>query len=180
MLLADKQILRLFIIMKTTLLLILLFSFQAAAKISAQSVSLSLKNVSLSVAMDEISKQTSYEFAYNKKILKRARPVTLNIQNVTLEESLKQLFSNQPFTYSINDKIIIIEEKKGSKTVTTTQPVQEQQEPIRGRVTDSIGNPLAGATVSVLGTRHVLKTNNNGNFEIPSKYNNENPLCIMN
>lgn len=163
----DNPTLKLLIIMKTILLLILFFSFQAAAKLSAQSVNISLRNVSISVAMDEISKQTSYEFAFNKRILKNAKPVTLNLQNGTLQESLKQLFSDQPFIYTINDKIIIIEEKPVTKLRSDVKTSKnEQQDPIRGRVTDSIGNPLANVTVRVVGKSISTMTDRDGNYEL--------------
>lgn len=162
----GKQTVRQLLIMKSIILLTLIFAYQVSAKVTAQSVTLSLRNASFSIAMQEISKQTSYDFWYNDQILKNAQPVTLTLKNETLEATLKQLFANQPFTYSTNDKIIIIEEKPVSKGITTTIIQQEQQLSIRGRVTDSLGNPIPNVSVQIVGSRISTVTDKDGYYEL--------------
>lgn len=95
----DKHILKTFIVIKTIVLLVLAFSFQATAKVSAQTISLTLKNATLSSALEQIGKQTKYDFSYNDRILKNARPVNISLQNETLETSLQLLFAEQQLTY---------------------------------------------------------------------------------
>src|SRR5690606_36270681 len=105
------RMLRALILMKAIVLLVI-FSVQVSANVSAQNINLTLRNAPLSVVLEQISKQTEYDFSYNDNVLKKAKPVNVTLRNETLEKSLQQLFTDQPLTYEVSDRIIIIKEKK--------------------------------------------------------------------
>ena len=158
------QIRKIVRIMKLTALLILVALLQVSAKSDAQTVTLSVKNSPLQSVLAEIKRQTGYEFFFNESMLESAKPITLNVKNAPLEEVLKTCFENQPFSYSIVLKTVVLKDKPA----TQSQHVLENLPPgdIRGRVTDSLGNPLSGASVFVKGTKRGTTTDVNGNFEL--------------
>lgn len=51
------------------------------------------------------------------------------------------------------------------------QLLNAQQKTVTGKITDSVGNPVAGASVIVKGTKTGISTNNNGNFSIKADEN---------
>jgi len=161
----GRQHFRLLIAMKLTLLLILLFSLRVTADIHAQTITLSLKNAPLSRVLEEVRKQSDYDFVYDDAFLKRANPVSVSMRNATMEQTLNRIFARQPFIYEIYDHIITIQPKPlASESAAADMPdptlILAYPE-VRGRVVDSLGNPLVGATVRVLnaeGKRTTLQT----------------------
>lgn len=147
-----------------------------SASTVAQQITMSLKNVSLTKALSEIKSQSGYDFViYTGTPLKNAKPVTISVKDVALDKVLQQIFEEQPMSYQIQSKTIVIREKEiPRKTVIKESEaafVEEQQQPIRGRVTNDKGEPLAGATIYVLdidGKRSSNQaiTNNDGDFQI--------------
>ena len=147
-----------------------------SASTVAQQITMSLKNVSLTKALSEIKSQSGYGFViYTGTPLKNAKPVTISVKDAALDKVLQQIFEEQPMSYQIESKTIVIREKaiprKTAIKESETAFVEEQQQPIRGRVTNEKGEPLAGATVYVLdaeGKRTSLQTlsDDNGGFRL--------------
>jgi len=149
---------------KAILMTLLIFFLQIPLKVSAQSVTLSVKKASMEKVLEEISKQTQYDFSYNDQVLRSARPVTLTLRNAPLRSSLKLLFEDQPLDYNITDGIIVITQKKKKENGTSTNPDQSS---ITGKVIDDKGEPIAGATIRVKGTDLLVITDGNGRFGFP-------------
>src|SRR5690554_5628756 len=115
--------------------------------------------------------QSDYAFVFRADQLKKSVPVNVLLRSVSMEEALREIFKNQPLEYEISEKTIYIKEKPASKPTSTSSLIEEeQQDPIRGRVTDEDGEPLAGATIRIKGTNVVFITDHEGNFEIPNTY----------
>ena len=154
------------LIMKLTAILLLATCLQVSAKGYAQKISLSEKSAPLEKVIQQIKKQSGYQFWYEDKLLQKARPVTISVQNVMLEEALKQVFTGQPFTYEIIGKTIAVKEKEAPAM--TTQHVLEKIPPpadITGRILNEQGEPLVGATVT-LQRGSTTQTDANGVFLI--------------
>jgi len=140
---------------------ILLAMIQVSAKdVFAQKITLDRTNSSLNKVIKDIRTQSGYDFFYNNALIVKARPVSIHVKNVSLEEALKKCFENQSFTYRITDKMVIIMEKE-TKVTTQTVLVQES---ITGKVVDTLGMPLPGATVRIKGTTKVTITDASGVF----------------
>jgi TonB-linked SusC/RagA family outer membrane protein len=162
------------LIMKLMMLFTLIACIQAAASGNAQTVSISGKNLTLESVFKEIRNQANYEFVYKTKMLEKASRVDLDVQNATVESVLQICFANQPITYTIIDKTIIIKAKPKPTTADLSTKALEKVEAsakvnpidISGRVTDTDGNPLEGATVIVKGTNITTTTNSNGEFQL--------------
>jgi len=129
--------------------------------LSAQEVSLHFNKSPLKAVMREIQNQTGFSFSINDKNLSTASPVTINTKKQQLKEVLTEIFQKQPLTYKIDGKLIIIIEK----TKDNSKPTGKQN-PVRGKVVDEAGSPLAGASVRVKDLNIQTSTDENGNFQI--------------
>jgi len=157
-------------IVKFIFIFLAFFALQLNSKLSAQSVSINLKNAPFVQAAEAISKQTKYDFSYNNLILKKAKPVTLKLIKEPLNSALRKLFSGQDLDYEIADQIIIITEKRISQTKDADKAFNT---PVNGSVINENGKPMEGATVRVKGTNFYTRTDQNGKFVIPAQYANE-------
>src|SRR5699024_12773034 len=120
----------------------------SAATTSAQSISLSGRNMSLPKVFNKIRKQTGYNFIYANENLFGASKVTIHAKNASLRQVLDRCFAHQPLTYTIDRQMIIVKRKqepdKDVEVMTKTlAPID-----VSGTVTDSAtGEPLSGVTV---------------------------------
>jgi len=156
--------------MKLTTIILLVASFQLSARGFGQGINIHEKNAPISKIFENIRKQTGYTFVYIESILDNAKAVSMNVHNAILEEALKTCFHDQPFTWSIVDRTIVVKprEKSIQPDVKAIDSVPAKQYiEIRGKVTDSLGKPLAGASVTVRGSRNGVSTDADGNFIIP-------------
>ena len=111
--------------------------------------------------MREIQNQTGYSFTINDKSLSLAEPVTITTKQQSLKQVLNSIFKNQPLTYRIDGKLIMIIDKSKDNP----KPA-EKQNPVRGRVVDETGSPLAGASIKVKDQDIQTSTNQTGTFLI--------------
>jgi TonB-linked SusC/RagA family outer membrane protein len=139
----------------------------SAQTLSDISISLSLKDESLDQAFKKIEQLTPFRFAYRKNDTKDFQHLTLDVRLKKVKEVLDLLLQGSPLAYEQNDYTIFITNKapgveqliqKGSTTDTAIV--------VRGKVLSQDGSPLAGAVVTVKGTRFGTATATNGNFEI--------------
>lgn len=162
----ETPLLRILILMKTIVLLILVFSLQVSAKVNGQTINLTLKDAPLSTALEQISKQTRYDFSYSDRILHKAKLVSITLRNETLESALQKLLTRNSFDYEILDRIIIIKEKKTSPILANALPGNSKAQALYGRVTNDKGEPLSGVSVQINGTSIGTSTDANGNYRI--------------
>lgn len=162
------------LIMKFTVVFLLAAFLQAKAVTYAQNVSLNVRNASLSQVLGEIKKQSGYNFFYNDAMVKTGILVTIDIKSVPVEDALKLALRNQPLTFSIVNKTVVLKDKMLQPDFTAVLPPPEE---FHGRVADSLGSPLIGATVRVKGTKELVITDGNG-FFILKKVDDEQILII--
>lgn len=144
------------IMIKLIIFLIILFSLQATAEGLAQRLTLHGKGKKLEKVMMDIWEQTGYHFILNGADLEKALPVTLDIKNVELQAALKTVFADQPFRYTLAENMIvilplatdIIRSDPSEKTIESNLVLSYTE--VRGRVVDSLGQPLPGASIRVL------------------------------
>ncbi|MEJ2884307.1 TonB-dependent receptor [Pedobacter sp. GR22-6] len=146
-------------IMRATLtfVLVTVCLIQVSAASFAQRVTLSLKQASLSTVLSDIRKQTGYHFIYNSQLLEKASPVDIQVKNYTIADALEKCFINQPFSFIIEEKTVVIKEKKSS--------VKAASE-IIGRVTDTLGHPLPGVRVQLKNSSTAAFSNVEGKYAI--------------
>ncbi|AMR29935.1 hypothetical protein A0256_00150 [Mucilaginibacter sp. PAMC 26640] len=153
------------LIMKLTTFLVVLCMLQVSARTLAQKITLSEKNTPLNKIFEKISNQTGYDFIISTNNLKSARLVTITIQNEELTPALAKIFATQPLTFVIQDKIVVISQRQNTPQGKRS-PSFPVSDTITGRVTDTLGTPLPGATITVKGTNKTTLSDRDGKFTI--------------
>jgi len=155
--------------MKMTLVLLTFACLHVYSRGTAQSVSLKVTNAPVVTVLEEIKKQTGYDFFYNLKTVENAGRVTIDMQNVNLRQVLDACFLGTSLTYSISDKVIVISEKE-TATNGDAQPQLVNGPPgeFHGRITNVNGEPLPGANVIIKRTHRGTITNAKGEFTLPN------------
>jgi TonB-linked SusC/RagA family outer membrane protein len=151
--------------MKLTAILLLTACLEVSASGHAQQVTLSETNSPLKKVFTALHRQTGYLFFYDLKDLRSSRPVTITVNNTGLEAALDLCFKDQPLTYTIVNKTVVVR-KKAEEKITPPPPDAAPPIEITGTVTNGKGEPLAGVTVYVKGTRKGGTTDEHGNFSI--------------
>ncbi|SDF45686.1 TonB-linked outer membrane protein, SusC/RagA family [Mucilaginibacter pineti] len=129
-------------------------------------ISIDVEKKTLKETLDQISKQAHVNIIYSnaKGILKN--PVTIHAKDQQVSKVLTDLLSPLTLTYEvIGDQIVVKFDKTSSRS-----PSQEQTEkhrlPVKGRVTNTNGSPLPGATIKIKNGPALATTDSNGEFEI--------------
>lgn len=136
---------------------------QVSASGFAQLVTINQKNVSLKQVFKQVRQQSGYNILYDVDLLKETKPVSVNIKAVSVADAMKQILQNQQLSFTIKDRTIILEARNTSFLEKVadlfTAPIT-----VKGRVVDSLGRPLPGASVKVKGVKLSTSTNANGEF----------------
>ena len=161
----KKAITKTLLIMKFTVILLIIFSFNAHSKGYAQKVTLSVKDAPLEKVFRELKKQTGYDFWYEDKLLKKSRNVTFQVNNASLDSVLKLCFQYQPLSYDITDKTIVLKEASPSFVPAFIKEKAAVID-VHGRVVNENDESLEGITVTVKGTGQGTSTDKNGDYNL--------------
>lgn len=140
-----------------------LVSVQAA--VSAQSVTLSGKNLSLKKVFSVIEKQTGYVVFSNKELLAGSGTVSVAVVDVPLKKVLDLVLKDHELDYMLQGKTIILSRKPSAAPV----PVLSIPAPatvLTGRVTDMEGAALPGVSIQVKETQKGVATASDGSFSV--------------
>lgn len=159
-----KQLLR---TMKITLILLLFVTFQAyCADSYSQNAKVSIPNAQLKVGqvLAQIESQTEYLFVYNKKSVDVRRTVKVNADNKSVAEVLDDMFEGTNIKYVMEGKNIVL--TKNGEKIENVPSVQQENNTVKGKVTDIKGEPIIGANVIEKGTTNGIITDLDGNFTL--------------
>lgn len=149
--------------MKRRLLTVLVGGLFMPAALFAANYDLTFNGDSPEAAFEAIKKATGYEFVYNKGILSGSagRSITGSYHDMDLRQILNHVVGEQlGLGYEIVDKSIVLSKQVGQKA---------SKAKISGRVTDSNGEPLPGASVWLKKSSKVATaTDIDGEFSLPS------------
>lgn len=171
------QILR---IMRISFFLLLACGLHVSARTSSQTLSFSGRAVPIKKVFIEIKKQTGYSVLCSKSSIEHSKPVTIYANNLPLREFLDLVFKDQPFKYSIDSRTIVVTPSSYPvvRPPTFEHPAipKETIQPVTGRITDSLGNPLSNATVVNQKTNKTVYSGNAGSFTIDA---NEGDVLLI-
>ena len=146
-----------FRIMRLTLCLMLFASLHVYAEGLAQTkISLKLENADLKQALFQIEKKTTFRFLYNQEVLKNAGKVSVNANNATLPEVMGQILEGTGIRYKIFSNDLVVLNNGESEMPADIR--------VTGKVTDSKGQPVSGASIVVKGGTTGTAADEQGNF----------------
>jgi len=135
---------------------------QVSATSYAQNINLSESNASLEKLFKEIKAQSGYDFIYTENAIATSKPVTINVNSGNIEDVLNRIFTGQPLTYTITNNTVAVKVKQ----ITLLDKIQSVINSITGKITDEKGNPMAGVTISVQGSKIQTTTSSSGSFTL--------------
>lgn len=146
--------------MRLALISIFAFCMQLSAKVYSQrdiKLSMDVKGVRLSKALDKIEEATGCRFFYNSREVPLNRLVSVNTKG---SEALTDVLSNLLSSFHLNYRLL------SNNVIAITASGDVRFNPIQGVVTDSKGNPLPGVSIKVKGANTGTVTNAQGHYQI--------------
>lgn len=152
-----------FLIMKLTVVLTIIFTFNVFGTASSQNVSLKCENASLRDVFRSLKQQTGYLFVFNEEELSRDTRVSVEISNYTLAKALDKVLSGLPYGYEVIDDMVVI---KPMPVKTVARDTVKPKVMVKGVVVDCQGETLPGVSILIKGTITGVATNVDGEFSI--------------
>lgn len=123
------------------MLLLLLNIGQSIAQLSISATNTTINNV-----LRQIEEKSDYTFFYSDNFLNLNQKVTIQAKDEAIETILYRLFRDTNISYRINNKQIALAEKS-TQNANSENIAQQQGQTITGRIVDTGGEPIIGATV---------------------------------
>lgn len=134
---------------------------------SAQRVTMNVQNVTVKQAMNALKKSSGFTFVFSSSDINTNRKVTVEANNEDIASIVRQILKGQPqVSYEIQGKRIIIKRKNSAieKEANIHSTIQPDVQKITGKVVDTNGDPVIGASVKVSGTTQGTISDMNGDF----------------
>jgi len=158
------------VIMRINLIIAVMIAglLQVHANTYGQKITLTAKNASFKDVIGQVMTQSGYGFLYTEAMLQNAKPVNVDLKNASIEETLQQIFAGQPLEYSIDEKTVVMKRKEPS-ILDKIKAALNIPITVSGRVTDSLGTPLIGASISVTNSNKSIITDDKGEFSLTAQ-----------
>lgn len=139
----------------------LIMSVHVSVFAFGQKITLNSNNASLISILKEVRKQSGFNFLYDAGALMDAPKVSVKVKEAGIRDVLDLCFKELPLGYVIRGRNVIISRRY--------IPILETPAPervITGRVTNELGEPVEGVTVTVKGTSTATMTDAAGNYRL--------------
>lgn len=157
---------KMLIVMKLSIFL-LLAALQVNASGFSQTVTLSMKKVSVENFFKQIKTQTGYDAFYEDALVNEIKPVDLNVSGMALNDVLSLYFKNQPVNYVIEKRTIILNRKpRVEKKQIETATIIDTTRTIKGKIQNQNGEGIPNATITVTGTSVASAASGSGEFSL--------------
>ncbi|MFD1628429.1 TonB-dependent receptor [Pseudopedobacter beijingensis] len=164
--LIPKGLYKFMLVMKIAFFILLMSFLSVSASVYSQKVSLNVNNAKVKDVLNSLKQQTGYRFLYSTEIIEKSSLVSLEVNNIELLEALDKCFKGQAVDFIVKDKTVVIKEKPLLVITPVLAP------PIKGKVVDVQGTPLAGVFVKTKNGKKTAVTSASGNFSIVSDGDN--------
>lgn len=126
-----------------------------------QNNKISLNSHTLEQAMNEIERQSNFTFLLSTNGIDTKQHVSVTCKQKPLAEVLSDICERTGLHYTFNGKKIVLSLKP-----VVNQPSGNNKKKIKGRVVDSNGDPIIGASVFEKGTQNGAITDIDGNYSL--------------
>jgi TonB-linked SusC/RagA family outer membrane protein len=133
-----------------------LLHVSAAVFSQGKKISLSLKKATLETVIRNIEAKTGYSFLYSNNDFPSTRRVDVEVTDKPVSEILNLILRQSGFSYKLINESLI----------TFTRSPKAIADPLRGKVTDEQGLPLAGASIKNSDGKILAQTDADGMFLI--------------
>nr|WP_295921557.1 TonB-dependent receptor [uncultured Dyadobacter sp.] len=146
----------------------------AAQSVLSKDMTLTLRNVSLKQALNEIQARANTRFVYSSRVSVKEN-VTIDVKNQKLSKVLDQLLAPRGINYKVINNQIVLAKTRVSREESVIPELEEKLQQyvlpteiqLRGTVSSSDGQgTLPGVSIVVKGTSQGTTTDGNGKFEI--------------
>ena len=151
-------------IMKLTIGMLIGFIMTVSANTYSQNTRLdiNLQNTTIKGLFGYIEQNSEFVFLYRNEDFNTSKKVSIDVKGGTINEILDQALKEEKVVYDVYERQIVIQ-KAAESVVNAEQP---QKKDISGKVSDSKGEPITGATVLVKGTTVGITTDFDGKFKL--------------
>ncbi|MBV4359088.1 SusC/RagA family TonB-linked outer membrane protein [Pinibacter aurantiacus] len=132
--------------------------------LTAQKITLALRNVRVEKVFEQIEAQTGYKFFYTHEDVAPLQTVNIDAKQKDISSILDACFKNTSLSYHVDGNYITIK-TTGKKAIPDPKDTIGLIE-INGRVLSEKGEPIAGATIQIKGSQTFVNTDNTGNFRM--------------
>lgn len=149
-------------IMKLTAAFLLFACLQVSANgWSQERITLKMSQADIKKVLFAIEKKSDYRFLFTEDAMKGKPKVTIDVDQATVSEVLDKVLTNTGISYRIlATNLVVLKEGVAS------EQINNREVKVTGRVTAATGEPLAGVSVIIKGSRTGTTTDANGNFSI--------------
>jgi TonB-linked SusC/RagA family outer membrane protein len=149
-------------IMKITIAIMLITCLQVSAKgWTQEKITLKLNAVEIKKALFAIEKKSDYRFLFAEEVLKNKPRISVDVVDATINEVLDKIFQNLDLAYKILSSKLVVLKNANENIISDLKDIR-----VSGKVTGANGEPLAGVSVLVKGSRLGTTTDASGNFTI--------------
>ncbi len=153
-----RKLKKLFLTMKLTTIITLVFTCSIYASGYSQSTRISqeMKGCTIREVFQKIESESRYRFFYNDDLKEIDRRIDFSTKDSSVEEIMEQLFSGSDISYEILENNLIVLKLKTNQIQLT----------IKGKVTDQDDFPLPGVSIAVKGTTQGIITDTYGDYQL--------------
>lgn len=146
--------------MKIIILFLCISVSQLFARVSAQQVTLQVKNATFQEIVKELEYQTGLTFLYHVQKVNQLKRISLDCTETEVTEVLGECLKGTELSYKIVENTVVI-------TPAITVPAFAPEKVVlKGKVTDKKGESLPGVAIMIKGTSLGGTTDVDGNFEL--------------
>lgn len=152
---------RFFRVMKILSVLLLICSLSFATVLEGQKVNLSIEDGVVLDVLNEIESQCNLRFAYSPKFVDIDKKVNISVVQEEVVDVLDKVLSDTELSYNVEGDVVVL---RPTSMFTSVQ--QNRQGIVSGKVMDTNGDAIPGATIVIKGTTNGIITNANGEYTI--------------
>ena len=148
------------------LLFLLIIWLSTSSFTQQQKVTLSLKNVTVKVALEALQAQSDVSFWFSTKDVDVQKIITINAKSELIDDVLKRILKGQDVYFEQKEDHIIISKRSSATQKPVAHTANCLNQNISGIVTDENNEPLPNVSIHNIKTSVGTVTNSNGKFLI--------------